>query len=192
MHQVVDAGDHHILIGRIVAYQHAASSPLGYCRGAYVSFGLAREAVRAAEDKGTTRLLALIEHEGAILLQREVGSGALSLPSAPRIGNADDPGSLLNEVKTAGVDAELSFLFAVYEDPHGGGHSIVYRGVARAANAHARGMLIPIEEIPWDAIREPAERALIERYVRERAEDAFGVYVGDTATGQVKPLARGG
>jgi hypothetical protein len=34
-------------------------------------------------------------------------------------------------------------------------------------------------------------RALIERYVRERREDSFGVYVGDTTTGRVRPLAGG-
>jgi flavin reductase (DIM6/NTAB) family NADH-FMN oxidoreductase RutF len=190
MHEVVDAGDHFILIGRIVAFDYAASSPLGYCRGAYVSFGLAREAVRAAEDQSITRLLALIEHQGAILLEAEPG-GALCLPGASRMGNADDPGSLLNKVKTAGVDAQLSFLFAVYEDAETGVHNIVYRGEARAANAHARGLLVSFEDIPRAAIGDPAVRALIERYVRERADDSFGVYVGDTTTGEVRPLAPG-
>ena len=69
MHEAVDAGDHVILIGRIVAYDYTASSPLGFCRGAYVSFGLSRDAVRAAEEDDSTRLLALIEHEEAILVQ---------------------------------------------------------------------------------------------------------------------------
>ncbi len=111
MHEVVDAGDHCILIGRIVDYDYAASSPLGFCRGAYVSFGLARDAVRAAEEDGGARLLALVEYEEAILFERDAGDGALSLPSASRIGTAQDTGSLLSKVKAAGVDAELSFLF---------------------------------------------------------------------------------
>jgi flavin reductase (DIM6/NTAB) family NADH-FMN oxidoreductase RutF len=188
MHQVIDAGDHYILIGRIVDYDYAASSPLGYCRGAYVSFGLAQEAVRVAEEDDGTRLFALIEHEEAILLERVGSDGALSLPSASRIGNAADSGSLLSKVKAAGVDAALSFLFAVYEDPRTGGHSIVYRGEARAVDAHARASLVPFGDIPWDDIRDPAVRSMIERYVREREEDCFGVYVGDTTTGRVRPL----
>ena len=189
MHEVIDAGDHYILIGRIVDYDYAASSPLGYCRGAYVSFGLAQEAVRAAEEDHGTRLFALIEHEEAILFERDAGNGTLTLPSASRIGNANDSGSLLSKVKAAGVDAELSFLFAVYEDPKTGIHSIVYRGEARAVDDHARASLVPFQDISWKDIRDAAMRSTIERYVREREEDSFGVYVGDTTTGRVRPLA---
>jgi flavin reductase (DIM6/NTAB) family NADH-FMN oxidoreductase RutF len=189
MHEVIDAGDHCILIGRIVDYDYAAASPLGYCRGAYVSFGLARDAVRAVEDDHGTRLLALIEYEETILFERDTRDGALALPGASRIGNPEDTGSLLGKVTAAGVDAELSFLFAVYEDPQSAVHTIVYRGEARAANGRAKESLIGFADIPWNAIRDTAVRALIERYVRERKEDSFGVYVGDTATGHVKPLA---
>jgi flavin reductase (DIM6/NTAB) family NADH-FMN oxidoreductase RutF len=189
MHQVIDAGDHYILIGRIVDYDYAASSPLGYCRGAYVSFGLAQEAVRVAEKDHGTRLFALIEHEEAILLERVGDDHTLTLPSASRIGHATDGGSLLSKVKAAGVDAALSFLFAVYEDPKTGAHSIVYRGEARAVDARAKASLVPFEEIPWNDIRDVAMRSTIQRYVRERGEDCFGVYVGDTTAGRVQPLA---
>ncbi len=190
MHEIVDAGDHLILIGRIVDYDYAASRPLGYCRGAYVSFGLVQEAIRAAENDPGTRLLALIEHEEAILLQRD-DEGAVTLPSATRIGDAEDRGSLLNKVKAAGVDAELSFLFAVYEEQESGAHSIVYRGEARAADARAKASLVPFRDIPWDDIHDSALRSMIERYVREREENSFGVYVGDTTSGRVQPLAKG-
>ncbi len=189
MHEVVDAGDHTILIGQIIDYDYAASSPLGFCRGAYVSFGLARDAVRAAEEGDGTRLLALIEYEEAVLFDRDADDGALSLPSASRIGNADDTGSLLSKVKAAGVDAELSFLFAVYEDPQSGVHTIVYRGEARAVDARAKASLVPFQDIVWNDIRDAAVRSMLERYVREREEDSFGVYVGDTTTGRVRPLA---
>ena len=189
-HAVVDGGDHDILIGRVLDYDYTASSPLGFCRGAYISFGLAREAVRVAEADPGTRLVALIEHEDAILFERDSADGKLDLPSAPRMGAADDPGSLLSKVKAAGVDAELSFLFAVYEDSETGIHSIVYRGEARGLEDRARSSLIRFAEIPWADVREPAVRSMIERYVREREEDAFGIYVGDTRSGRVRPLAR--
>jgi hypothetical protein len=172
-----------------VDYDYAAASPLGFCRGAYVSFGLARDAVRAVEQDDGTRLLALIEHEEAILFDRDADDGALSLPTASRIGSAEDDGSLLSKVKAAGVDAELSFLFAVYEDPQSGVHSIVYRGEARAIDEQTRASLVPFRNIPWKDIRDTAVRSMLERYVREREEDSFGVYVGDTTAGRVKPLA---
>ena len=34
-----------------------------------------------------------------------------------------------------------------------------------------------------------AVRAMLERYVRERRQDAYGIYVGDTETGTVQTLA---
>ena len=39
-HEQVDAGDHIILIGRVLDYAYNTVTPLGFCRGAYVSFGL--------------------------------------------------------------------------------------------------------------------------------------------------------
>ncbi len=187
-HEVVDGGDHGIFIGRVVDYDYTASSPLGFCRGAYVSFGLAMDAVRAAEEDAGTRLVALIEHEEAILFERDGEAGALALPSAYRIGDEGDPESLMGKVRAAGVDAELSFLFAVYEDPDTGVHSIVYRGEATAVDG-GEAALVPFRDIPWDEIADPAVRSMIERYVREREEDAFGIYVGDATSGRVRPLA---
>jgi flavin reductase (DIM6/NTAB) family NADH-FMN oxidoreductase RutF len=36
-HDMVDAGDHTILIGRVMDFGHRPSIPLGYCRGQYIS-----------------------------------------------------------------------------------------------------------------------------------------------------------
>ncbi|MFP4903008.1 flavin reductase family protein, partial [Paraburkholderia sp. BR14261] len=44
-HEVVDAGDHIILIGRVVDVVQTSSTPLGYCRGAYVNFSLSQDAL---------------------------------------------------------------------------------------------------------------------------------------------------
>lgn len=38
-HQMIDAGDHTILIGRVLDFDHAAHTPLGFCRGSYLTFG---------------------------------------------------------------------------------------------------------------------------------------------------------
>jgi len=49
--------------------------------------------------------------------------------------------------------------------------------------------LIAFHDIAWKDIRDPAVRAMFERYVREREQNSFGVYVGDTTSGRVRPLA---
>jgi flavin reductase (DIM6/NTAB) family NADH-FMN oxidoreductase RutF len=47
-HQVVEAGDHIILIGRVVDFANTTASPLGYGRGAYLTFSLSQDALAAA------------------------------------------------------------------------------------------------------------------------------------------------
>lgn len=54
-HDVVDAGDHIILIGRVVDFAQTSASPLGYCRGAYVNFSLSQDALSAAGAHGWAR-----------------------------------------------------------------------------------------------------------------------------------------
>ena len=44
-----------------------------------------------------------VEHEEAILFDRDADDGALSLPTASRIGSAEDDGSLLSKVKVVVV-----------------------------------------------------------------------------------------
>jgi hypothetical protein len=49
--------------------------------------------------------------------------------------------------------------------------------------------IVPLAQIPWNELRDDAVRSMLERYVRERSEDAFGIYVGDTEAGKVQTLA---
>jgi hypothetical protein len=39
-------------------------------------------------------------------------------------------------------------------------------------------------------VRDEALRSMLERFVRERREDTFGIYVGDAKRGTVQTLAR--
>lgn len=50
--------------------------------------------------------------------------------------------------------------------------------------------MLRFDEIPWDRLRDDAIRSMLRRYVHERSEDVFGVYVGDTERGTVQTLAR--
>ena len=50
--------------------------------------------------------------------------------------------------------------------------------------------VIPFDRIPWDGLRDDAIRSMLRRYVRERTEDTFGVYIGDAERGTVQALAK--
>ena len=128
-HDLVDAGDHVIMIGRVIGYHHTVRPPLGYSRGTYVSASLEREAV--ARTGYATAIVAILEHDEAILLIGD-DDAPLGLPQAEHIGDTGDPGSLLGLLDAAGFDAELGFVFSVVDNAETGRLRIVYRGTAEA------------------------------------------------------------
>ena len=187
-HQVVDAGDHIILIGEVIGFDHSNASPLGYCRGAYLTFSLSQDAVAAASHR--TRVGAILERDDAVLLL-ESADGTLSLPIGGRLEPETDPASLLGVLKRLGVKSRLNFLFAVFEDPATTATSIYYRGTVDEVREQGAGVrLVGFSEIPWDRLQDEAVRSMLRRFVREREEDAFGIYVGDADRGTVQALAR--
>lgn len=188
-HEVVDAGDHIILIGRVVDFVHTSSSPLGYCRGAYVNFSLSQDALAAAGSRA--RVGAILEHRnGIVLLDTPQG---LALPGGVKLEPASDPESLRGVLAKLGLDAHLDFLFAVFEgDSSQPGTHVYYRGRVidnGSTSVAASVRVVPLAEIPWDRLQDDAVRSMLQRYVRERSEDAFGIYVGDMAAGTVQSLA---
>ncbi|MBB3000323.1 flavin reductase (DIM6/NTAB) family NADH-FMN oxidoreductase RutF [Paraburkholderia tropica] len=189
-HEVVDAGDHIILIGRVVDFVHTNASPLGYCRGAYVNFSLSQDALAATGARA--QVGAILEHrDGLILLETPDG---FQLPTGVKLEPASDAASLRGVLAKLGLAAHLDFLFAVFESGQGPSSSVqvYYRG---RVNSSAAAMMdnaihiVPLSQIPWSKLRDEAVRAMLQRYVRERSEDAFGIYVGDNEAGTVQALA---
>jgi flavin-dependent trigonelline monooxygenase, reductase component len=201
-HDVVDAGDHIILIGRVVDFAHTTSSPLGYCRGAYLNFSLSQEALSAAGARAKVGAILELD-DGIVLLDTPDG---LELPAGIRLEPSSDANSLRGVLATLGLDAHLDFLFAVFEghrpgqpaQPQGAGAGvqIYYRGRASVSDrgtdpakhpAHLR--FVPLDQIASSDVRDSAVRSMLQRYVKERSEDTFGIYIGDHEAGTVQPLA---
>lgn len=188
-HDVVDAGDHVILIGRVMGFSGSAAPPLGYCRGAYVDFALSQEAI--AHGEAAAGVGAILERDGCVVLLED-GAGGVDLPLGRSLGAAGDPRSLKGVLSGLGLDATLDFLFAVFENAPGRdpGVSIYYRGTLDRPPPAAKGVLMtPFAHIPWARLKSDAVRDMLKRFVRERQEDAFGIYVGDAERGNVRRLA---
>ena len=90
---------------------------------------------------------------------------------------------------SAGVTATLSFVYSVYEDETRHSQCIYYRGVASHLSRSAKEHLLPIDAIPWVEFDDPAVISMLQRYVREKGNDAFGIYIGDEKQGRVEQLA---
>ncbi|WP_428030441.1 alpha/beta fold hydrolase [Ancylobacter sp.] len=186
---VVEAGDHVILIGRVAGFGTSPAAPLGYCRGAYVDVGLGQEALARRDEPA--RVGAILERDGAVLLVED-GRGGLELPAGTCLEPPANPRSLRGALARLGIEGELGFLFAVFETPGAGeaSVSIYYRGgFAGEPRPGSGARLVPLAEIADAPVPDAAVRAMLARYVRERSEDTFGIYVGDATRGTVHPLA---
>lgn len=187
IHQRVEAGDHLVLIGEVRDFRYTAANPLGYFRGAYLTSSLEQEAMPAPGQR--TQVGAILERDGRILLVEDPETGQLQLPAGRKLEPVNDASSLQSRLRQLQVDAEIGFIFAVFEDDNSGTLHVYYRGqLRRVPGAGAGVTLIPLAEIPWDRLPNKAVRSMLQRYVDERVEDRFGVYVGDFEAGQVRSL----
>lgn len=187
---VIEAGDHVILVGEVHGFDHAPARPLGYCRGAYITFSLAQDALAAAGER--VRVGAILERGDAVVLL-ERSDGTLDLPAGRSLETEADPTSLRGVLRRLGIEATIDFLFAVFQESAKvpDRTSIYYRGsLDRPLAPESSARVIPFDEIPWARVRDEALRSMLERFVRERREDTFGIYVGDAERGRVQTLAR--
>lgn len=190
---VHDAGDHIILVGRILDYAASGRSPLVYCRGSYVEFGLLQRAMEAAGSGISTRVSAVVDCDGAIPMIRDDATGRYSLPAADHVGDAVRRESLVGRLAANGIVVEMPFVCAIYEDADAKTNNIVYRGASTLQDESLIRdyVMIPLDRMPWEELQDRALGMLLERYIKESERDAFGVYVGDSERGEVHALGGG-
>lgn len=193
-HDEVDAGDHVILIGRVLAYAQTARPPLGYCRGTYIKLETTAAldaALDTAEDAEPLRVGAIVERGGKVLFQRDARTGRLRLPTARRMGRPGDEEGLLARLRRAGLEVRPSFLYSVFES--GPAQEVYYRAAAPDGPAPTDPTFAfrALEDATLDRIDDPAVRSMLRRYRGERDRDFFGIYVGTHEAGDVRPLGNG-
>jgi len=183
----IDAGDHIILLGEVLAFRGTDLNPLGYCRGSHIKFGLPLSS-KGSEWNGL-RVGAILELEGRIFFRKN-DRGRLELPEASSLGSSHNQPNLAALLKQSGIRADLNFLYAVFDDSVGNTF-IIYRGTVVHADVSSEvGVFVPLEEIPWSLIDEAPTRSMLKRYEQERRNSSFGVYMGDDGKGVVQQLVR--
>lgn len=185
----IDAGDHTILIGEVTDFAARAAKPLGYCQGSYVNYSDAKTLELASLSQ--TRLFALIETPEGLIFEKSA-QGVLALPNAERLGKEQADSGLYAKLKKHGLQASLDFVYSVYEDDKGS--VIVYRGKSNSPenlqiSASSQLACMSLDQVATYAWSDEALGSMLKRYVKERKEDVFGIYVGDSRTGDVMPLA---
>ena len=179
-HNVVDAGDHIILIGRVIEFSTRDGQPLGFFRGSYFDIGLDRALsdVAAGVDVAIGAVLA---NQDRILLSVSQ-SGSITVPVAPSDANSVD--GMIADLREKGLTPELAHLYAVYQNSQNHAQRIVYQGSVRGPAPD--GMhYFTISDIPLARANDDAERSLLRRYMAENAHGAFGFYHGTEVEGVV-------
>lgn len=185
IHDRVNAGDHVILIGRVRAFGTSPASPLGFCRGRFAS-------VEDPMPPGWTpshRMVIgyLVEHQGRILLRSD-GAGGWGLPTASRrkAGNVVS----LDENGAVALLSDDAFLYSVFDVADQEPGYVVYRSVLAPEPGVAPELspalkFFALDELPWDSIPVRQIRAMLRRYLHERSEARFGIYVDSSDGGRV-------
>lgn len=187
-YQVIDAGDHIILMGHVEAFSYSDANPLGYARGHYITLGLEQAAVNAASSASRTVVGAILESDSRLVLLPDPSRpNGLALPEVGRSGQSGSASQLHELLQREGLDATLGFLFAVFENPGAREQCIYYRGEA-LLHARGRTVLADFEDIPWDRLADEATRSMLRRYAAERKIGRFKVYSGDHRQGTVKAV----
>ena len=110
LHQVIDAGDHAILIGNVLQFASSGTAGLGYYRGAYFTPYQQAESLISGPDVVVS---ALIESAGKVLLVRQ--PEGYGLPAQTMRGRSVDE-TLTQVFSTLQITAGPGFIYAMWED----------------------------------------------------------------------------
>jgi flavin reductase (DIM6/NTAB) family NADH-FMN oxidoreductase RutF len=189
--QVINAGDHLILIGKVVAFDSSPKTPLMYLRGNYVNLGLEQKMLLAMENKNTTIIVgAIIEWRKKVLLLQDKSNGLLYFPSDSRLGHMDDKNSLLGRLKNLNISINEHYLFSVFENTEEKASLIYYRAQLKEESKALEEDFYDFDSIPFDKLTDEASRIMLKRYIKERELNAFGIFVGKESEGKVEALSK--
>lgn len=187
-HQLIDAGDHFILLGKVISFDSNAGVPLGYLQGHYVQLALEQEAAAILENQQQNVYVgAIIEQNDKVFLIHDDDNN-VNLPHIERQVGDESSGSLSKLIESLGLTIEASYLYSIFENKGPKSSMIFYRAVA-TENVHTKqGQFYTFDKIPLNQCKDKAIKSMLQRYISERAQDTFGIYFGDDQQGLVEPL----
>ncbi len=191
-HDVVEAGDHAVVIARVEAFGIADRRPLGFYQGKMQSFNTEDELARSA-PAGAARpcVLWLMETlAGEIVLHRD-GQGCALPGSSVAAGDLDDEKLCSAATQAIGAPVAIDFLYSVYGSPSES-LTLVYRGRVDPSGSgitlHPGHVLVAADDAAG-CVADETQRSVLERYVAERGDLSFGIYAGSIDTGSVATIA---
>ncbi|MES0871440.1 flavin reductase family protein [Pseudovibrio sp. SCP19] len=185
MHNVVDAGDHAILIGEVKAFDTGVANGLGYARGAYFT---ATQEVSSIQVDSETIISALLERDGKLLFLED-DAGQLRLPSrtASKGTPTKELAALLEE---AGIPSSVGFIYSVYEDESANAQHLAFHCSAGEGDSKV-GSFLSLTDDVLARVKDSATQTMLTRFAREAQKGNFGIYFGNQESGEVRKIALG-
>lgn len=187
--QLVDAGDHIILIGRVTEFRTVAGQPLGYFRGAYVGFGLA---IRSLEQLAVPlRIGGLLDHDGRVVLCRRAGAMHWEVPSIPLRSGEQHSDLIATIFARLGISASSSFLYSIFQEEFDSHTTMVFTAEALAGfecgylDGGIETASFGVDDEPWTLVKGWMMQGMLQRFFRERAAGCFGIYCDTPDGGRV-------
>lgn len=174
-HDVVDAGDHVILIGRIQEFGSSGRPPLLYLGGQY--HRLSAPAGDQNRSTSSIRVGVLATSGQRILLRRAQGGWDLPI-GPPRALFEEACAACEMEFASIGVLVNMMQPYSIFDDV--GGRESRFLFLAELdPSSHLSGdtSLFGMDELPTN-ISDPGTAAVLSRHARECRDGRFSVYVG--------------
>lgn len=185
-YQIVDAGDHAILIGKVENFVSSGFAGLGYYRGGYFTPAkLATEVISGPK----VIISAIISHENQILLL-ENADHSWTIPHIEVDPSGADKAleKLFAEYKQ---DASANFIYSVYESTCNQFQYISFLCNAPTAKT-LKGTLIDLDALSSMKFANPALESMLQRYRRENQLRTYGIYYGNEIAGTVRQIVKEG
>lgn len=185
-YQVLDAGDHILLMGKITRFSFEEGQPLGFFRGSYVALGPAVAEIEQLE--APLMVGGILDIDGKVLLTRKRRSGDWQLPASFLPHGAKHSEVLSVLFGKLGVHANANLLYSLFQESGESPTTMMFSmdGSALPAGHEAPDgsdvAFFGPEDKPWDIIQGDMKRGMLRRYFEERAAGRFGIYY-DTADG---------
>ena len=183
--QSIPAGDHHLLIGEVMAFSERQARGLGYVGGQYFSLGLERAALE--HTAGTAIYGAIIAVEDKVILE-QTPSG-FRPPQIKRDGRGNFRQDLSDHLAEQRLDARLGPTYSVFDDAQTQTHYVYCLASGLEAPQTDTLRAVPAAELPTLNYVNPAIAAMMRRYALEVEAQSFGLYFGDSESGDIHSLS---
>ncbi len=182
-HDVIDAGDHAILIGAVQEFSQGSGRGLGYAGGRFFSLGLERAALEPAE--GAALCGAIISLGDDVLLEKT--DAGFRPPQFIAQDHENTRKGLVQDLERRGQSVTLGPAYSVFRDA--AAQSSYF--LATATDGSDAFTRCPIREIPNLTFASPAIHDMMMRFAAETRTRNFGLYIGDARRGDVhQPFER--